>query len=103
MGSAADTNTDQIANFHDSGPTATIDLTTLAGAGTETFAGSKTGPATFALAFVGDAINTVDYAVIGGNTFVHVASSGGGYSSSDLLIELQGVHALTAANFHLHP
>ncbi|MBI3514835.1 MAG: hypothetical protein HY060_12350, partial [Proteobacteria bacterium] len=47
---AADAHTDQIANFNDSGPAAKIDLTGLAGAGTESFAGAKAG-ATFALAF----------------------------------------------------
>jgi hypothetical protein len=74
----------------------------VVGAGTETFAGSKAG-ANFGAAFGADAANAVDYAVIGGNTFIHVAGAGGGYSAADLLIELTGVHAPTAANFHLHP
>jgi len=99
--STADTNTDVITGFHDSGPAATIDLTGLSGAGTETFTGLKAG-ASFVAAFAGGAANDVDYAVIGGNTFVHVHSAAG-YSSTDLLIELQGSHTLTTANFHLHP
>jgi hypothetical protein len=99
---AADANTDQIINFHDSGPSAKIDFAALAGAGTESFAGAKTG-ATFAAAFAGDAANTVDYAVIGGNTFVHVAGAAGGYSATDVVIELRGTHVLTAANLSLHP
>jgi hypothetical protein len=95
-------NPDVITNFVDSGGSASIiDLTGLAGVGTEAFAGSKAG-ATVAIAFASDAANAVDYAQIGGNTYVHAASSAGGYSTSDLLIELTGAHTLTAANIHLH-
>jgi hypothetical protein len=95
-------NPDQIANFVDTGGAASIiDLTGLSGVGTETFAGLKSG-ASVAIAFASDAANAVDYAQIGGNTYVHAASSAGGYSTSDLLIELTGAHTLTAANIHLH-
>lgn len=95
---SADVHTDVIAGFNDAA--ATIDFSHLAGAGTEHFTGLKTG-ASFAIAFAGGAANDVDYAVIAGNTFVDVHQAAG-YSASNLVIELQGVHTLTAGNFHLH-
>ena len=102
-GAAADANTDTIGGFQDTGGNASvIDLTSLSGVSTETFNGLRAG-ATFAAAFGADLANAVDYAVIGGNTFIHAATSGGGYSAGDLLIELTGAHTLTGANFHLHP
>jgi Ca2+-binding RTX toxin-like protein len=96
-----DANTDKIAAFHDSGPAATIDLTGIGAAG-QTFTGSKAFTTNFATTFAADTASQVDYVVNGGNTFVHLTAAGGGYSAGDLIIELQGVHTLTAANFHLH-
>jgi len=95
---SADSHTDVVAGFNDA--VATIDFSNLAGAGTEHFTGQKTGTS-FATSFAGGAANDVDYAVIGGNTFVDV-HQGAGYSANDLVIELLGAHTLTAANFHLH-
>jgi hypothetical protein len=97
--SSNDINTDQIGNFQD--VSTVLDFSQLAGASTETFYGQKAG-ASFAAAFGADSPNAVDYAVIGGNTFVHAAGAGGGYSAGDLLVELQGSHTLTGGNFHLH-
>ncbi|MEJ0069346.1 MAG: calcium-binding protein [Pseudomonadota bacterium] len=98
--SAADAHTDVINNFQDTGATASVlDVAAIA-SNTQTFAGSRGTQPDFATAFSGDGPNTVDYAVINGNTFVH-ATGASGYSASDLLIELTGAHALSAANFHL--
>ena len=105
----ADANTDVINNFQDSAGshTSVIDLSGLSNVGTETFAGSLgtfAAGTPFSTAFAAAAANQVEYAVIGGNTFVHANSStAGGYSAGDLLVELTGQHTLTGANVHLHP
>jgi len=102
-GSAADSHTDLIQNFQDNFDS--IDFQNLAGAGSETVNGSSNGTfgagTPFTTAFAGGAAGIVDYAVIGGDTFVHV-HSGVGYSAGDLLIELQGNHTLSPGNFHPH-
>jgi len=106
---------DVIQNFHDSGTnTSVLDMAAVS-AVTQHLTGDKgtytTGFSTvFATAFANDHAGDIDYVTfaIPGNTgpdashtFVHVAS-GAGYSASDLIVDLQGAHTLTAANFHLH-
>jgi hypothetical protein len=48
-------------------------------------------------------VNAVDYAIICGNTFIHVASTTGGHSAGDLFIELQGSHAAGRRQLPLPP
>jgi hypothetical protein len=100
---------DVINNFTDTGAQATvIDLSSF-GSTTHAFGGKIAGSFTSAAAAFGsDAPNTVDYATINGNTYIHAAGGSGGYSTSDLLIELAGAHTLTGGigaghNVHLHP
>ena len=107
---------DLIENFHDSNPDLSVLDVAAINTTTQHFTGDKgtftSGFTTaFATAFAGDQPGNIDYVVFtnpnatgpgASQTFVHVAN-GTGYSSSDLIVELQGAHALTAANFHLHP
>jgi hypothetical protein len=103
---------DLIENFHDSGHTSVLDVASVSTV-TQHFGGDK-GTLTrfpgFAAIFAGDHPGDVDYATItspgvtgpdASHTYVHVAL-GAGYSSNDLIVNLQGAHVLTAANFHLH-
>ncbi len=102
-GGAQDSNTDVISNFIAGASHDVIDVSQLSGGATQTFnAGGSGTVSTLQAAFGSDAANEVNFAVIGGNTFIHTATHAG-YSVGDLLIELQGTPALTAANVHLHP
>jgi len=72
-------------------------MTTLATPHADTWQGS------IAATFSGDSPNTLNYAYDSGAnvTYVHLETTG--YSANDLVVELQGNHVVTAANFHGHP
>jgi hypothetical protein len=95
---------DLIDNFHDSGPNTSVLDVAAVSVIPQHFTGYKgafPGFPGFSV-FAADQPGDVSYFTMSGGTIVHVAS-GAGYSSNDLIIQLQGVHALTGANFHLHP
>jgi Ca2+-binding RTX toxin-like protein len=109
---AADAHTDLINNFIEGAGHDVIDLTNVGSPG-QTLVDENVvnngglafgAAATFNAVFAGAAANSVDFAVVNGNTYVHLGA-GTGYSVGDLLIELHSlsaVSALVAGNFHLH-
>jgi hypothetical protein len=93
-----------IKNFVDS--QSIVDLSALAPSGfyggSDAAANRGTG-ATLSAVFGGETPGQVDFAVVNGDTYIHMAGLSGGYSTTDLLIHLQGVHALNQTNLHVGP
>jgi hypothetical protein len=99
---SADGHTDLIYDFQDDASTQ-VDLSQMANFSSMYFGTDHGAQSDVASAFVADAAFEVNVAEIGGNTFIHVAGAGGGYSAGDLLIQLQGTHVVTSSNFNVGP